>query len=306
MKSAPVWSAEELEIHRLQAIQSFRRERLEEPLEAYLDYFQIYQERIEDLLEATVDLSTFPETAGEVLTNPRLLEVVRYLPGPPISTADLQVLTEATSLTSKRFQADPELLRRVVEVISVGLDRRRFPWVTEGREPDEAERLAAIVATAALMRTQRLSTARKNEGKKMQERKVEDALLHSGFQKVASRTVSTAYDLPELGQFCGESMLGNRKADFIVRLWDNRALAVECKVSNSATNSVKRLNNDAAAKAEEWKKDFGERQVVPTAVLSGVYKLRNLENAQRRGLTLFWAHELDAMLEWIESTRASS
>ena len=44
-------------------------------------------------------------------------------------------------------------------------------------------------------------------------------------------------------------------------------------------------------------------QVVPTAVLSGVYKLHNLEEAQTRGLTLFWAHALTEMLEWIDRTR---
>ena len=80
-------------------------------------------------------------------------------------------------------------------------------------------------------------------------------------------------------------------------------MALECKVSNSATNSVKRLNNDAAAKAESWRRDFGERQVVPVAVLSGVYKTHNLMEAQDRGLSIFWAHDLDELLKWVEQTR---
>jgi hypothetical protein len=69
---------------------------------------------------------------------------------------------------------------------------------------------------------------------------------------------------------------------------------------------VKRLNNDAAAKAEVWRQDFGAQQVVPAAVLSGVYKLHNLENAQERGLTLFWAHDLQPMLDWLHRTRDSA
>ena len=44
---------------------------------------------------------------------------------------------------------------------------------------------------------------------------------------------------------------------------------------------MKRLNNDAAVKAETWRTDFGTTQVVPAAVLSGVYKLHNLEEAQK-------------------------
>jgi hypothetical protein len=92
------------------------------------------------------------------------------------------------------------------------------------------------------------------------------------------------------------------EADLVVRLWDERVMPIECKVSNSSINSVKRLNNDAAAKAEEWIKDFGQTQVVPVAVLSGVYKLHNLENAQSRGLTIYWAHRLDDLVDWIAAT----
>ena len=78
---------------------------------------------------------------------------------------------------------------------------------------------------------------------------------------------------------------------------------IQAATANSSTNSVKRLNNDAAAKAEVWIKEFGTATVIPAAVLSGVFKIHNLENAQTRGLTLFWAHRLDAMIDFIESTR---
>ncbi len=80
-------------------------------------------------------------------------------------------------------------------------------------------------------------------------------------------------------------------------------MPIECKVSNSSTNSVKRLNNDAAVKAETWRNDFGQNQVVPTAVLGGVYKLHNLLDAQRRGLALYWEHDLAALTSWINGTR---
>ena len=113
-------------------------------------------------------------------------------------------------------------------------------------------------------------------------------------------------DAPLSGRFCAESMLGKSKADFIVRLWDQRVMAIECKVSNSATNSIKRLNHEAAAKAKAWHDSFGQDQVVPTAVLSGVYKLHNLQDAQDRGLTLFWAHDLKSMMDWIEGTKLNA
>ena len=81
-------------------------------------------------------------------------------------------------------------------------------------------------------------------------------------------------------------------------------MALECKVSNSATNSIKRLNNDAAVKAVTWRSEFGTIQVVTAAVLGGVYALRNLIDAQEHGLTIFWAHDLPAMLEWMHGTNS--
>lgn len=194
------------------------------------------------------------------------------------------------------------MVRRVVEVVRVGLDRRRFPWIAENREPTEAERSAAVLASAALMATSRLGTARRNVGKEKQEALVEAALSEAGLKKIGTRKVATLNHAPKPGEFCRESLLGTRKADFIVGLYDQRIMAVECKVSNSSTNSVKRLNNDAAAKAEAWLQEFGKVSMVPTAVLSGVYKTHNLMNAQERGLTLFWAHEIAAMTGWIQST----
>lgn len=303
MVDPPRWSLEELKTTAAQAIGLFRKERLEEPLEEYLAAFNVYRGNVEKLFEATADLADLNATASDVVANPPLLQAFRYLAGPPISDDDLKTVAEVTSLSPSRLRNDVQAVQRIIDVVRLGLDERRFPWVGGGRRPNQAERVAAVLATTVLMATQRVGTNRRSRGKKYQEARVEGALTGVGFSKAAGRHVNTFADAPSPGEFCGESMLGNRKADFVVRLWDDRLMAIECKVSNSAINSVKRLNNDAAAKAEAWRNDFGARQVVPAAVLSGVYKLHNLEDAQNRGLTLFWAHDLKALTDWIEKTR---
>ena len=304
MIEPPVWTDDQLEADRIKAIAAFSRERLEEPLEDYLEAFDEYQGHIEVVLEATVDLTELDTTALDVLGDPRLLEAFRYLAGPPISEDDLKVLADARSLTRRTLERTPELVQRLIGVVRQVLDRRRFAWVVEGREPTEAERNAAVLASAALMAASRTQTRRRTLGKDQQEEMVKVALRELGFTEVASRTIRTISHAPSPGQFCGESVLGNRKGDIIVRLWDDRVMPIECKVSNSSTNSVKRLNNDAAVKASSWKTDFGLRQVVPSAVLSGVYKLHNLRDAQERGLTLFWAHDLGPLTDWITRTKA--
>jgi hypothetical protein len=288
----PRWSSDELDAGRLEAIRLFREDRMQEPLQDYLDAFDSYRSVVEDVLAATADLSNVGDQALEVLTAPERLEAVRYLAGPPISEADLKVLTDA-SLAPSRLHDDPETAQRIVATIMLGLDRRRFPWLAEEREATEAERHAAVTASAALIASRRVMTDRANEGKQAQEEDVAIVLRdHAGFEPVETRAIATLADAPGPGQFCRETLFGDRKADLVVTLWDKRVMPIECKVSNSSTNSVKRLNNDAAVKAGVWIDQFGTLGVVPTAVLSGVFKRHNLEQAQSRGLTLFWAHDL--------------
>ena len=89
-------------------------------------------------------------------------------------------------------------------------------------------------------------------------------------------------------------MLGETRADIVVRLHDYRAMAIECKASNSAVNSFKRVNHEAAGKARNWITGFGKRQTVPAAVIDGVFSPANLEAAQDDGLAIIWSHRLDA------------
>lgn len=303
MIEPPQSATDELEAARQKSVAFFRKERMEEPLEDYLEAFDKYQGYIEELLETTVDLRDLGGAALDVLTDAHLVHAFRYLAGPPISADDLKILAGAPSLAKGTLKKNPDYVQHLVEVVRVVLDRRRFAWVVEDREPNEAERGAAVMASAALMAASGVQTKRRNAGKEQQESLVKAALASLGLKEVPSRTIPNVSAAPDSGEFCGESMLGSRKADIVVRLWDQRLMPIECKVSNSSTNSVKRLNNDAAIKARDWKLEFGSRQIVPSAVLSGVYKLHNLEHAQDRGLTLFWAHDLKLLTDWIERTR---
>jgi XamI restriction endonuclease len=307
MTDPPALSVEDLRRLRDEARAAFRRERLEEPLEQYAARFEEWQGVFENLLEATVDLRSLgaDELLG-IVTDKQNLDAFRYLAGPPISEDDLQTLAEVESIAPKRLRADHGLIARLAQVVMDGLDRRRFPWVSEHREATEAERRAAILASASLLAHQAVQTWRRNEAKKSQEEQVKVVLRACGLTEVAKRDVSNMADAPANGEFCGEAMFGNRRADLIVGLWDGRKAPMECKVSNSEVNSVKRLNNDAAVKAQVWRTDFGTRNVTPAAILSGVYKLENLQDAQARGLHLFWAHDLGSLRTWLNQLRAES
>lgn len=229
----------------------------------------------------------------------------RYMAGPPISDDDLKVLAD-TSLAPSKLAEDPARAERILDTVRRALDPKRFPWMVSGDTPTDHELEASILASAAVVTAQRVATIRRHHDKNQQEQAVQAFLLELGLEQVPTRVIRTLTDAPPLGSFCAESMVGSRKAAVSIRLFDGRLMAVECKVSNSSTNSVKRLNNDAQVKADMWRRELGESQIVPAAVLSGVFNLGNARLAQSHELTLFWAHDLAPMAAFIEATRANS
>lgn len=302
--SPPSWTTAELTEAAAVSSSLFRAERLESS-NAWEQQYTQARAKFEKLFEMLSDLAPggVDDTRLARAYAQGLGEAIRYLAGPPISDDDLKVLADVDSISPNVLAKNNDELRKVFEVISTVIDPHRFPWIANSSAPTGPQREAALLASSVLLAAQRIATERRHDGKTTQESKVKDYLKSLGFTEVPPFTITTIVKGPGPMQFCAECQLGERKADVVVRLHDTRLLAIECKVSNSATNSVKRLNNDAAVKAEYWLKQFGTAQVVPAAALAGVYKVLNLEQAQNRGLALFWSHDLDALGAFIESTR---
>lgn len=304
MALPPRWTAAQLEMAAAQATEGFRRQRLAESRMTYLEQIDRYRREVEDLFAGTDDLRDKVGMRTQLLSGGERLEAIRYLTGPPISADDLRVIA-GTPLSPARLAAEPDIGHRIIETIMQLLDRDRFPWIEGGRAPTVDERSAAVGATSSLLAASRLQTMRRNESSIEQENAVKERLRVGGLEEATPRTINSIRDAPSAGQFCGESLFGTRKADIVIGLFDERVMPVECKVSNSSTNSIKRLNNDAQVKAVNWISEFGHRSTVPAAVLSGVYEVRHLAQAQDAGLTIFWTHDIDALLAFVLETKAA-
>lgn len=226
----------------------------------------------------------------------------RYLAAPPISEDDLKTLAE-TTLSASALTQNPDQARRVRDIVLHIIDPHRFPWLGELRDPADHERDRAIVASAALVATKKVETSRRKDAKDLQESKVKDLLHGLHLTEVPPRDIPLLDLAPAPGEFCGESKLGDTRADIVVRLYDRRVMPIECKVSNSAVNSFKRINHEAAGKSAKWLRAFGDRATVPSAVLSGVFKPSNLETAQQAGLSLFWGFRPQDLADFIASTK---
>lgn len=295
----PAWNDAVLELGRRQAIANFIAARNAEGGAQYRSAFAANVAMVAELFATTGDLLHF--SAGTALAaHPRLIRAARYLGAPPVSADDLDTLAEARIATRKRLDAD--LGEKAAKVIAATLDRERFPWLfaTPRRAPTDTERATALRWTAGLMTVQEVQTGRRGESSARQEETVERVLLDQGFAKVAPRPIEVSGGL-EPGQFCRETHVAGTKCDIPIGLRDGRFLFVECKVSNSATNSVKRLNRECGGKAAHWRSVFGDR-AVSAAVLAGVFKLKNLQDAQAVSrLTLLWEHDLDPLADFLQA-----
>jgi len=304
MTSPRVWTLEELAEDVAQARSVFRDERIEEPLELYSEFFDTFRTVFADLVPNLNQIihSDDPDAIAEVMKDADKKTAFRYLTAPPISEDDLKVLAD-TKLSSTALKSDPQSAARIREIVLHIIDPHRFGWVTEKRAPSDEEQVVSVVASAAMVAARKVETSRRNNAKDVQEQAVKSLLLDLGFQSVERRTIKLPADAPGPGEYCGESILGDTRADLIIGLHDRRVLAIECKASNSEVNSFKRVNHEALGKAQKWLAGFGKNATVPGAVLSGVFSVNNLDTAQSGGLNIFWSHRLDDLAKFIEATK---
>jgi len=288
------YSAEELEQHAQYALERFVRERLEEGTGPYRGAFQQAREVVAHLFEATDNLRNL--TPEVVAAEPELLEAARYLGGPPLSQDDLDTLAGAS--VAKRKHLPLDTARKALVAVKSFLDPFRCPWLGTNAPPSPSALEAAINWTASLWAVERCRTMRRGTSSAVQEKAVAAAFRKCKLEPVSHlRRIRSLDELPRR-HFTREVVLGTAKADLALRLSDGRLLAVECKVSNSALNSVKRLNRETVGKAENWRTLYGQ-QVITAAVLAGVFKVSSLIAAQEAGVFLFWEHDLHTLTEFV-------
>lgn len=303
-----VWTDEELTSQAQFSLEAFRARRLAEPTTRYPEILAQEKQAVRKLIRLLSLVNPDNANLGElrkIWADPKVFDALRYVAGPPISLDDLGVLvTSGTAKLSKaRLWKSDELSQATLTMICQLTDDSRFPWVRDKRKATLQEIKRAVYATAALRATQLLATERRGYGRKV-EMALSDALVARGFQRLAAPNggkILTPNQLPSPGTFYPECSLRLRKTDLLIGLSDGRSVAVEAKDSGSVLNSVKRVLNDTAAKAQYWHSQFATT-VVPVALLSGVFGVENLKSAQEHGLYLVWTHDLEGFVTWLEAS----
>lgn len=257
---------------------------------------------VRELLALTDQLRSLGDDPDVLRRHREFLPAARFLTRPVISNDTLRIVGEEEG---------------TVGTIVSFLDRSRFPWLDEGRKPRKREVDAAVALTARLMAEQRAATAQRTLSSQDQERRVRDALRRAGLTYVEPEVIrerlrdvgddasvgltrSNYQEALSRGEYTREIAVAGTKCDVPCRLRSGELLPIECKVSNSEVNSVKRLNRETGGKHERWRSAFG-LTLHTGAVLAGVFKLRNLEQGQADGMLIFFDHDLGALGRLIEA-----
>jgi XamI restriction endonuclease len=294
----PYWSDAELERIRRRAREIYVEHYKTETRRGFAEIEQECVDEVVDLLRQTDCLRSFGKDPGFFDKHPELLRPARFITSPAISNDTLKIVGQEEG--------------HVATILSF-VDRERFPWLGARRKAKvgDPEVDAAVRLTAKLMAEQRRATSARTTSSQAQEEKVRAALEKARLKYVEPEIIRERLrklgDDPKEGltrtnyqealrraEFTREIAVAGTKCDVPTRLKSGDLLPIECKVSNTEVNSVKRLNRETGGKHQRWRNAFGA-DVHTGAVLSGVFKLRNLKDAQRDGILIFFEHDLGAL-----------
>lgn len=307
-KGARKWSREEIVADVELARRAFRERRLAEPKARYLTAFEAIERANHELTPKLSQLfseSVDKELIANIVRDEELLAAFRYLAAPPISEDDLETLS-GERLAWTQIRSDAKKAQAIRDVIVAILDPKRFPWVSKGRSPTQHEVEMAVLASTVTASAQRVQTERRSEERNELQGAVETLLGRNRFkrfEKPRAGIKNLRRDAPAPGRYMTEVVVGEHNADLVVGLRDYRVLAIECKGSNSEINSRKRINKEVARDASSWVTEFGSKNLIPAAVIQGVFSAAYIEQAQETPVVFFWGHRLKDLADLIKSAK---
>jgi len=306
------WTEEELYRDATRARGLFVKERLAAVSDERLIYQELHREHAivaQDLLVATNNLLAI--TAAS-LGDRKRLQLARYMAVPPISLDDLDTLTGGNfeawvgQTTEAGERPTATAFQAAAEIIAKRVDTARAPWASRASQKPTTNELKAFITWAAsLPASQGVATKRRNLRAALQEDLTRQALAAARYQSVVlGRTFTDPIAQMLPGTYSARSRALRRTSmDVPVRLRDghpsgHQFLAIECKVSNSALNSRKRLL-EVSRKRQVWDNAGLRYRYRTAAVLAGVFDVDRLSEVQEDGVMIVWEHRLQDLTRYV-------
>ncbi|MCI5074408.1 XamI family restriction endonuclease [Oricola sp.] len=233
----------------------------------------------------------------------------RNLLAPPCSQDQFRILCGSWPKASEKSGSPlkSETADEVEAVLKEWFDPAAAPWIAHDRNPTRPELRTALQRASAFIALQRFQTVQRSRISEQQESAVIGLLTSLGWTKLPSRMIDTRAAVDKK-TFMHKTRFAtatttSQEVDIACGLGGTVVAAIECKVTNDETNSVKRIN-DVLKKAAAWHAHWGSF-VETVAVLQGVIAPKDVHRLSDERVHVFWSHDLEHFSSWIEKRLAS-
>ncbi len=255
--------------------------------------------QIIDTLKSTNYLRDIPAALS---VSGRHLTVIRQLMAPPISQDQFALLCvgypKGTEKTGGRVNL--KAASAVDSVFKAGRDRVLTRWLDANRAPTPVEVRNLLHGISPLLSIQTTATIRRGRMSAEQESAVVSMLKKRGWNRQLSGLIFQLTDVKPQ-HFLHKTKFATKnqpqEVDIACGLPGTVVLAMECKATNDATNSVKRIN-DVLKKATAWQNHWGSF-VRTAALLQGVIEFKDVRRLLDANVEVFWSHDLQAFETWL-------
>lgn len=296
-------SAAEHEVFRAEARERYLSDR--NAVSDALDWRQALWEARREIVGFLRASDFLGDVASALMRSGHHSRPMRHFLAPPVSQDQFKLICPNWSKSSEKTGTGLTK-EKACAAEAVFLERRSrhlTSWIDRNRPPRVAELSSAIGAIAPLMANQEVSTARRGRLSADQEKSVLELLTAKGWVRLQSSLVSQGGQLPARS-FMHKTKFASgpnesKEVDVACGLGRTVVLALECKVTNDETNSVKRID-DVLNKSNAWKIKWGSF-VKPAALLQGIIKESDVKRLLSGGVEVFWSHRLDLFENWIDA-----
>jgi hypothetical protein len=254
--------------------------------------------QIADMLRAS-DYMIDPAKA--LASSGKHMIAIRQLMAPPMSQDQFALMCpEWRKGTEKNGHLTSNVATVVAQKALEWIDNAGVPWLAALRPPTRAELRNTLQRGSVLIALQKVQTLQRNRLSSVQESAVLNLLTSMGWERRPSKLIS---DLTTVAPktFMNKTRFATKtrpqEVDVACGLKGTIVAAIECKVTNDETNSVKRIN-DVLKKANAWHNHWGSF-VETVAVLQGVIKAADVDRLSEANVHVFWSHDLDSLRDWL-------
>lgn len=229
----------------------------------------------------------------------------RHFMAPPKSQDQFKLRCSSWSKGSENNSrpVKPDVADKVAVVFDEWRDPAIGRWLARNGKPTRADLRETLLRASTLIAHKGVETQQRNRLANAQEMAVVQLLEAKGWTRLPSSMIDRRAAIAPK-HFMHKTRFATKTAapqevDIACGLRDSFVVAMECKVTNDETNSVKRVN-DVLKKATAWDAHWGSF-VETAALLQGVIKAKDVQRLTDGGVQVFWSHDLDKFGEWLDS-----